>query len=156
MSSTIGLAPAPFASTDEVRELVAAFEACTLPKEAFTHTAHLTVALWYLVWYGPDEATDRVRDAIKRFNAAQGNVSRPGGGYHETITRFYMWAVRRHLRAAPLDGSLAELANDVAVALADRALPFEFWSKERLMSDEARHAWIEPDIRALAALRAAG
>jgi hypothetical protein len=145
MSPTILIAPAPFASTDEVRELVAEFEACTLPREAFTHTAHLTVALWYLVWYGPDEATDRVRTAIKRFNAAHGNVSRPGGGYHETITRFYMWAVRRHLRAAPLEGSLADLANDVATALADRALPLEFWSRERLMSDEARHGWVEPD-----------
>ena len=149
MSVTTSIAPAPFASTDEVRELVAAFEACTLPKESFTHTAHLTVALWYLVWYGPDAATDRVRDAIQRFNAAYGNVSRPGGGYHETITRFYMWAVRRHLRAAPLEGSLADLANDVAVALADRTLPLEYWSRERLMSDEARNGWVEPDLQPL-------
>jgi hypothetical protein len=149
MSATTSIAPAPFASTDEVRELVAAFEACTLPKDSFTHTAHLTVALWYLVWYGPHAATDRVRDAIQRFNAAQGNVSRTGGGYHETITRFYMCAVRRQLRSAPLDGSLADLANDIAVALADRALPLEYWSRERLMSDEARKGWAEPDLRAL-------
>ena len=149
MSPTVHIAPAPYTSTDEVRALVTAFEACTLAKEEFTHTAHLTVALWYLVWYGPDEATDRVRDAIQRFNAAHGTASRPGGGYHETITRFYMWAVRRHLGAAPLDGSLADLANDIAVALADRALPLTHWSRERLMSDEARCRWVEPDVKGL-------
>ena len=149
MSPTLMIAPAPFTSTDEVRALVSAFEACTLPKEAFTHTAHLTVALWYLVWYGPTEATDRVRVAINRFNDAHGNVSRPEGGYHETITRFYMWAVRRELLAEPLDKSLAELANDIAVALADRALPLEYWSRERLLSADARAGWVEPDLRPL-------
>jgi hypothetical protein len=138
-----------FTSTDEVRALVASFEAGTLSKEGFTHRAHLTVALWYLVWYGPDAATDRVREAILRFNAVHGTVSRPGGGYHETITRFYMWAVRRHLRAAPLDGSLADLANDVAAALADRALPLNYYSRERLMSDDARVGWVEPDLQPL-------
>jgi len=138
-----------FASTDEVRELVAAFEAGTLSKEGFTHRAHLTVALWYLVWYGPDAAMDRVREAIVRFNAVYGNESRTGGGYHETITRFYMWAVRRHLRAAALEGSLADLANDVAAALADRALPLRHYSRERLLSDEARLRWVEPDLEPL-------
>jgi hypothetical protein len=149
MSLTRMIAPAPFASTDEVRELVAAFEACTLRKEQFTHTAHLTVALWYLVWYGPAEATDRIRVAINRFNEAHGNVSRPGDGYHETITRFYMWAVRRQLRAEPIEGSLADLANDIAVALADRTLPLTYYSHERLLSNDARTGWVEPDLRQL-------
>lgn len=149
MSPTLMIAPAPYATTDDVRDLVVAVESCTLPREGFTHTAHLTLALWYLVWYGPDEATDRVRETIQRFNASHGNLSRPGGGYHETITRFYMWAVRRHLSAAPIEGSLAELANDVAVALADRSLPLSYYSRERLMSDEARHGWVEPDLQPL-------
>jgi hypothetical protein len=149
VSSTLTLTPAPFASTDEVRALVAAFEMCTLQKAEFTHTAHLTVALWYLVWYGPRDATDRVRVAINRFNDAHGNTSRPEGGYHETLTRFYMWAVRRELRAEPLGGSLADLANDIAVRLADRALPLAYYSPERLMSVEARTGWVEPDRRPL-------
>ena len=37
----------------------------------------------------------------------------------------------------------------LGVALADRSLPLEFWSRERLMSDEARHGWLEPDLRPL-------
>ncbi|MDQ6633482.1 MAG: hypothetical protein M3Z10_01860, partial [Gemmatimonadota bacterium] len=49
----------------------------------------------------------------------------------------------------PLDKSLAELANDIAVALADRALPLEYWSRERLMSADARAGWVEPDLRPL-------
>lgn len=138
--------PPPFATTDEVRDLVAAFEAGTLPRVRWTHSAHLTAALWYLIWYGPVEATDRIRAAIQRFNAAHGVAQTPMGGYHETLTCFYMWAVRKHLRGASLDGSLADLANSVIAALGDKALPLAYYSRERLMSWEARTGWLEPDL----------
>jgi hypothetical protein len=139
----------PFATTDEVRALVDAFERGTLPRARWTHGAHVAVALWYLVWYGPGDATDRVRAAIQRYNAAHGVVQTPTGGYHETLTRFYMWAVRRHLTRAPLEGSLADLANGAVAALADRTLPLDYWSRDRLLSWEARTRWVEPDLRPL-------
>ena len=101
-----------------------------------------------------DEATEAIRainatGATASFDHLNEGVSRAEGGYHETITRFYMWAVRRELLAEPLDKSLAELANDLAVALADRSLPLVYWSRERLMSAAARAGWVEPDLRSL-------
>jgi hypothetical protein len=139
----------PYARTDDVRALVAAFESCTLPHAAWTHAAHLTVAAWYLVWFGPDEATNQVRAGILRYNAANGIQQTRDGGYHETVTRFYMWAVGRHLRGRTVDGSLADLVNEIVVALDDRSFPLAYYSRERLFSWKARTTWVEPDLRAL-------
>ncbi len=139
---------APF-STDGIRALVAAFERCDLPRGAFTHHAHLAVGLWYLVCYGPDDGAERVRTGIQRLNAANGVPQTPGGGYHETITRFYLWAIRRHLRDAPPGASIADLANTLVAAWGDKNRPFEYYSRQRLMSWEARTGWVEPDLKAL-------
>jgi hypothetical protein len=140
---------APYVTTDAVRDLVDAFEDCTLPWSAWTHAAHLTVAFWYVLWYGPDAALDRVRMAITRYNTAHGVVQTRERGYHETITRFYVWAVGRHLRDARLDRSLAEIANDTIAALADRELPLRYYSRELLGSWGARTGWVDPDLQPL-------
>jgi hypothetical protein len=137
---------APFS---EIGDLVAAFERCELPRAAWTHRAHLVTALWYLVHYGPDEGGERVRAGIQRFNAANGVAQTPDGGYHETITRFYLWAVARHLRDAPHDASIADLASTLVAAWGDKNRPLEYYSHDRLFSWEARTAWVEPDLRAL-------
>jgi hypothetical protein len=133
-----------YASTDEMRDLVQGFEATSLPYARWTHGAHLTVALWYLLWYGPDGALDAMRRGLVRYNAAHANEPMRVG-YHETITRFWLGVVRRYLCSARLEGSLADLANGLIAAHTDRELPFKYYARERLLSDEARHAWVEPD-----------
>jgi hypothetical protein len=129
--------------------LVAAFERCELSGAAWNHRAHLLVALWYLVHYASDEAAERVRTGIQRLNAANGVAQTPSGGYHETITRFYLWAIGRHLRDAPHSTSLAELASTLVAVWGDTNRPLEYYSRERLMSWEARTGWVEPDLKAL-------
>lgn len=143
-----GIGRPRFGNTDELRTLVAAFESTALPYEEWTHGAHLAVALWYLIWYGRDVALVRMRDGLRRYNAA--HTHHPMRvGYHETLTRFWLWVVRRHLRHTPMDGSLAEIANDLVVACTDRELPFTYYSRDYLMSTDARHRWVEPDLRPL-------
>jgi hypothetical protein len=149
--TTAPLPPPPqYRTTDELRDFVAAFEATTLPYARWTHAGHLSVAFWYLVWYGREGATDRVRAGIQRFNAAHPNEPM-AVGYHETITRFWLWRVHRYLRRANLRGSLAELANQLITECSSRELPFTYYSRERLMSPEARRGWVEPDLRELEA-----
>jgi hypothetical protein len=79
-----------FGRSEEVERLVARFEDGTLPKAEWTHRAHLAVALWYGTRLPFEEALVAMRDGIQRNNAAHGVVTTPTGGYHETITRFYM------------------------------------------------------------------
>jgi hypothetical protein len=132
-----------YESATDVDALVEAFEACTLPREEWTHAAHITVAVWCLMRDGVEAGSERVRVGIQRYNASQGIVTRPdGGGYHETLTRFYLWAVERHLHEA-----VALLAAECVARLDDRELPFRYYSRERLMSSEARMGWLAPDLQ---------
>ena len=138
-----------FRSTGEVLSLLRRFEDCTLPRDEWTHAAHLTVALWHLLEYDWEEAVARVRRGILCYNAAHGVRTTPTGGYHETLTLFWMRRVRAFLEDGRNEArSLVALANDLADAL-DSRLPFEYYTRERLFSSEARAAWVEPDLKSL-------
>ena len=142
--------PSPrFKSTDELSALVNGFDACTLTRAEWTHAAHVSVAVWYVLWYGREEATDRLRAGIQRLNAAHGVPMTPTGGYHETLTCFYVWLVATELHSGPIDATLAEITNAVVEACDDRTIPLRYYSRDRLMSWEARTTWVEPDLRAL-------
>jgi hypothetical protein len=138
-----------FRTTEEILALVRRFEDCTLPREEWTHASHLTVALWHLLVYDWAEAVAHVRAKIQRYNAAHGIRTTPTGGYHETLTLFWL----RHVRAFLEDGrnearSLVALANDLAGS-ADKSLPLTFYTRELLFSTEARASWVEPDLKSL-------
>ena len=125
------------------------FEDCTLPRTEWTHAAHLTVALWHLLEFDWAEAVERVRLGIKRYNAAHGIVTTPTGGYHETLTIFWLRHVRSFLEMGRNEArSLVALANELAAG-ADKSLPLEYYTRERLFSTEARAAWVEPDLKPL-------
>ncbi|HEX8073313.1 MAG TPA: hypothetical protein VF546_25435 [Pyrinomonadaceae bacterium] len=136
-------------TADEVARLVSEFEACTLPGARWTHEAHLTVGLWYLARHDAATATELIRAGIKRYNAARGVEQTETGGYHETITLFYVRVISRYLRGARAGASLAELVAGLMPACGDRALPFEYYSRERLFSWAARTSWVEPDLKPL-------
>jgi hypothetical protein len=140
---------APYRTSAEVLRLVREFEACTLPRAEWTHYAHLTVGLWYLLRHDEAAATRLVRGGIKRYNSAWGIEATPMGGYHETITLFYVWAIAKFLTHADRDCTLAALANSLISEFGDKGLPLAYYSRERLMSWEARMRWVEPDLKPL-------
>ena len=80
-----------------------------------------------------------MRDAIRRFAAAAGASTK----YHETITVLWM----RLLAGVKARGASGELAEVLLAhpALADKDLPLQYYSRDRLFGDEARAAWVEPD-----------
>lgn len=133
----------------EVDQLVRDFEACTLAGERWTHEAHLTVALWYLVRHADAEATRLIREGIQRYNLARGVEMTKNSGYHETITLFYIRAIRRYLNGAGASQTFAQLLDGLLAACGDRNFPFEYYSRERLLSWEARTGWLEPDLKTL-------
>jgi hypothetical protein len=138
-----------FRTTEEVLALVRRFDDCTLPREEWTHAAHLTVALWHLLQYDWPEAVARVRLGIQRYNAAHGIRTTTTGSYHETLTLFWMRRVRAFLETGRNEArALVALANDLADS-ADRNLPLAYYTRERLFSTEARASWVEPDLKRL-------
>ena len=118
----------------------------SLPKAEWTHAAHCAAGI-YLMLRRPD--IDVARDLpgiIWRYNEASGTANTDSDGYHETITRFYIALIRAYLAAVPGGSSLETLVADfMASPLGARDLALQFWSKDRLMSVEARRVWIAPD-----------
>ena len=128
--------------TDEA--FARAFENGSVTPADFNHVAHVRVAWVYLRETASiDEALPRMRDAIRRFAAAAGAAQK----YHETITVLWM----RLLADVKAGGASGELADVLRAhpALADKELPLQYYSRERLFSDEARAAWVEPDRQPL-------
>jgi hypothetical protein len=120
--------------------LVDRLERCLLPKEEFHHRDHLTVAVVYLYTSGFEAAADRMRTTLKRFAAHHG-VS---GLYHETLTRFWLQQVEGRLDRGRC---LRESVRETQKQLNDKNLPFEYYSRERVNSQEAREKWVPPDIK---------
>jgi hypothetical protein len=141
---------APYRTSAEVLRLVREFEACTLPRGEWTHHAHLVVALWYLMRYEKAKATRLIRGGIRRYNESNGVKQTKTGGYHETITLFYIRIIGKFLSNASPDCTLLMLVNSLINVCGDKNLPLEYYSRERLMSWEARTRWLEPDLKALA------
>ena len=129
-------------SDPEIEAFIRAFEDCSLPKSEWTHARHLIMALWYLRRHRRDEATRLIRDGIQRYNQAQRNFT----GYHETITRAWIAVIERLLsqrdRTLP-DSALAEV---LLHECGEKNYLLRFYSRERLLSDEARSRWVEPDL----------
>lgn len=138
-----------YASLDDLLRLIEGFANRTLPCHEWTHQAHLIVGLWYCSRHEADAATSILRDSIKQYNIACGKQNTDTSGYHETITRFYVWYIKRYLETTDPQQSLVELVNDFCAHHTESSSPLEFYSKDRLTSVEARLGWLEPDLRPL-------
>ncbi len=133
----------------EIENLVTAFQNCTLPRCQWNHTAHLTVALYYLIYYGEKQAGEHIRQDIQRYNAAMGIQTTKDSGYHETLTRFWVDMVRHYLSINQQQASFLKLTNGLIDCYGDKHLPLQYYSRDLLMSWEARNSWVEPDLQHL-------
>jgi hypothetical protein len=132
----------------DIDSLATRFTDCTLPREEWTHHAHLRVGLWHLLRYPPAEVLDLLRDRISRYNVSVGGVNTATDGYHDTITRFYVWVIAQFVGAADRSRSEDDLADELIRTRGDKDLPLRHWSRERLFSS-TRLGWVEPDVRSL-------
>jgi hypothetical protein len=137
-----------YKSEDEIEAVVKGFENCTLPDSEFKHAEHLTVALSYLngLHLTVPEATTRLRAALYRFldqHAGDRQV------YNETITLFWLKIVDGFLRRTGTARPLREIANELIESFGNSNLIYDYFSREHLLSGEARKAWVEPDLKPL-------
>src|SRR5262249_13019040 len=115
-----------YKSSEEITDLVRAFESCTLDRDLWTHHAHMTLALWYLIRRPRKEATRLIREGIKRYNEACGGVTTKDSGYHETVTLFYIWLVDDFVKGLDETDSIVEIANRLIKARGDKTLPLQY------------------------------
>ena len=139
-----------FLSDEAVRNVGEGLLARTLPREKWTHEAHLA-ATTYLVLKHPELDLDvELRGIITRYNESVGTPNSDSEGYHDTITRAYLRGIRLFLEKADARSALHDLVNELLMTpMGRRDWPLRFWSKDRLLSVEARRGWIEPDLAAM-------
>lgn len=124
----------------------------TLPREEWTHEAHLAACTW-IVRDRADIAPEKdMPNIISAYNVSVGGVNDDTQGYHETITQVYIAGVRAHLAEASAS-SLMEAVNGLLLSPRGRRdLPLQHYSRERLLSVEARLGFVEPDIKSLSSI----
>ena len=141
--------PRLFTDDASITHLGEGLLARTLPREDWTHEAHLAACLWIVRDRAEIDPESDMRDIISSYNVAVGGVNDETQGYHETITQVYIAGARAHLRDV---GSMPLRDAVNALLLSPRGrreLPLVHYSRERLFSVEARLGFVEPDLRPL-------
>ena len=142
--------PRLFTSGAEIQRIGEGLLARDLPRDDWTHEAHLA-ATTYLLSRRPDIDVDNALPGIIRaYNESVGGVNDDAQGYHETITRLFLHGVRLFLAEADVGEPLHELVNELLLSpMGRRDWPLRFYSAERLFSVEARRHFVPPDLAAL-------
>ncbi len=123
-------------------EMFDAFVNGRLPKDAWTHEAHLITCWVALKDRSPAETLAFLREAIQTHDCGIGIRNTETSGYHETLTVYYVTAVAQ---------ATAETLDELfEVPSCGRKAPLDHWSRDLLFSTEARLSWVEPDLAALA------
>jgi hypothetical protein len=139
--------PRLFECDADIRRIGEGLLARTLPKEYWTHEAHLAACTW-IVRDRADIVPERDMPAIiSRYNESVGGVNSDTEGYHETITQVFIRGVRDHLGEVGREIQLVDAVN--ALLLSERGRrdwPLRFYTRERLISVEARRGLVEPDL----------
>lgn len=125
-------------------EFMRTFHDGTILNTRFGHREHLRLAWLLTRRLGAEAGSDAVATGIRQFATQHGNPEK----YHETLTRFWAWAVGRHAAAHP---EITEFDAFVGAfpQLLDKTLPYHHWRRETMDGAEARAHWVAPDLLAL-------
>ena len=134
----------------EIAEVVRGFEDATIARGEWKHAEHLTVALYYVTLFGLEKATTKMREGIFGLLEAFAVDLTKEMPYHETLTVFWMQTVAEFNTTSEGD-SLLEKTNAL-IEKYDKDFPLKFYSRELLFSDQARAAYVDPDLTKIESL----
>lgn len=129
------------ASTDK-DDIVAQFQACTLPPEQFSHRQHLALAWSYLQRDGFPQGAARFRSDLANYVRAVGAAAK----YHETMTWAYLVLLNEEMTLrSPRNESFDSMIERRPDLLdhRDGALA-SCYSKEQLEDPDARRVFVLP------------
>jgi hypothetical protein len=142
--------PRLFASDAAVARVGEGLLARDLPREEWTHEAHLAATTYLVLRHREIDLDAELPGLIRRYNESVGGVNSDSEGYHDTITRVFLHGIRLFLSEADPNEPLHELVNELLLSpMGRRDWPFRFYSRDRLFSVEARRTFVPPDVAAL-------
>ena len=124
-------------------------ESCEFPVDNFDHRAHLRLAYCYLVDHPAKDAVAIMRGTLISLLKHAGID--PAQKYHETLTEAWILAVSHFMNNSDAAGS-ADAFIDHHPALLDSKIMLSHYSAERLYSDQARQAFLPPDLEPIPTL----
>jgi hypothetical protein len=133
-------------SESEIDAFLTAFEGCTLPKERWTHGAHLLTGACYVHGLGREAALAKMRICVRRYNESVGGKNTETSGYHETITVMWIRLLDGLLRESPAmeRAPFARLAVERFVG--EKDVFRRYYDFDVVGSVEARRRWVEPNL----------
>lgn len=136
--------------TSDDAQLVQQFEECSLPFELWTHCCHVKIAYLYLRTFPFDEALDRIRSGIQRYNAANHVPEGPTTGYHETTTQAFvrLIAATMHAYGEVLVTTDANSFCETHPQLLTRHVLRLFYSPSARTQPRAKSEFVQPDLTA--------
>jgi DNA-binding MarR family transcriptional regulator len=138
--AAISEAPERVQISRDDEHFLAAFESGEIPGHEFGHEDHLRMAWLYLRRHDLPTATERAMVGLRRFLASSGMP----GLYNETLTQLWVRLVYQAYRQSPGTSTFEEFIA-LNEHLLDRGLPYKHYDRKTLMSEPAKHGWVEPD-----------
>ena len=146
---TTEFTPRLFERDEDIRAIGTGLLARTLPREAWTHEAHLAACLW-LLSERPDVDVDaEIATIISRYNESVGGVNDDRQGYHDSVTRAYVAGVRLFLSITAETELAARVNAMLRSDVGRRDWPLRFYSRDLLFSVPARRGFVKPDLAPL-------
>lgn len=139
-----------FDSSTAVRHLGERLIASCLPREEWTHEAHVAACYWLAAERPDIDLAHDLPGIIRRHNTSVGTPNTDNSGFHATITHCYAVGVTAYHRRCDPGLPLAKRVNALLTEPEGaRDWPLRFFSRNRLFSVEARRAVILPDVAPL-------
>ena len=146
---TTEYSPRLFERDEDISAIGEGLLARTLPREAWTHEAHLGACLWLLSERPDIDVDAEIAGIIRHYNESVGGVNDDTQGYHDSITRAFVAGVRMFLAETAKAGLAARVNALLGSDIGRRDWPLRFYSRELLFSVPARRGFVEPDLAPL-------
>ena len=135
---------------EQAENLIHRFENGTLPKSEWTHEAHLIVGLKMVLTF-KEQAFPEMKKRIIRFNESIDTINSESSGYHETLTVFWLWAIKQFCEEKGITQFDVDAIDELLFyePLSRRKMVEDYYSEAILLLPESRRRFIRPDAQPL-------
>ncbi len=106
------------------------------------------MAFLYLRDHPFEEALSRIRSGIRALNHANQVVDTDTSGYHETVTVAWARLIQSTMQAHGANSSFSEFVS-ANPHLLQKSLLRLYYSRDRILSPNAKSTFVDPDLAAL-------
>jgi hypothetical protein len=136
----------PFLESEAaLEEFITRWRRGALPKQAWTHAAHIAAAAYFAFDHASEALFFAMKAGILHHNNSVGTLNTEDSGYHETLTRFWCATVGELVRSGRFACRLDAVREAVERFGEDRNFHRAFYSFDVVSDRRARRDWILPD-----------